>query len=195
MIKILKIIFLTFSIVLFTAGCTHKIDITPKSGSGEAFKEDVKMYSVGYYLSMSDRNRYVVSPGGGGDSIGYYPYKDLELGFREILLNNFEKVYRVKKMDDKSYIEEKRIRYVFTYDVSTTSSSSNIMTWPPENFTVTLSCDAFDNEGNKIWNDSVEGRGIAAFADYKTDFPVAGRRANRAALDKMFFKIKNNKKF
>lgn len=196
MIKYTKGILFLVTIILFT-GCTHKITITPEINNVKKGieKKEIHNYNVGYYLSEIDKEKYVVTAGGGGDKIGYYPYKELEIGFRSILLDNFKKVYKVKTLNDMDYLKNKDIKFIFTYKLNTTSSSESMMTWPPTNFSVLLDCKAIDSSGNKIWEDNVSGMGAASFSEFKSDFSLAGKRASEDALKKMFKKIQDSNKF
>ena len=57
-------------------GCAHSIQLAPDL-------DDLRMTAVsdpidknvGYYISVADRTAEVVTPGGGGDDVKYFPYK------------------------------------------------------------------------------------------------------------------------
>ena len=86
---------------IFT-GCTHKISIAPDvttiSGKGNQNKSN---FNVAYILSKDKENLYIVTSGGGGDSVGYYPYKETESSFRAVLNNLFNKIYKLDKVTVK----------------------------------------------------------------------------------------------
>ncbi len=161
-------------------GCAHTIVIGPDVSRLPADNPAASTGAVGYYISAEDRARAVTSGGGGGDSVKYTPYKDLEAALFRVLSNHFAQVYSIKSAQDRAFIQEKGIRFVFTPKFSTTSASSSLITWPPTEFTLTIRIDAIDREQKSVWQTEVTGKGQATFDEFKRDYALA---AGRAGLD------------
>ncbi len=99
------------SFLLLTA-CAHPIVITPNMGELNA--NDLKKVNkvVGYYIPAAERDKRVETPGGGGDRLSYTPYKDLEPAMQKALANVFSDVYPVNSLEDKAFLQAKKISYV-----------------------------------------------------------------------------------
>jgi hypothetical protein len=168
--------------VLVCTGCAHPILTTPDLV--DLKHENVEMIdkNVGYYISPDDRKKQVITPGGGGDKISYYPYKELEPALQKTLSNVFRRVYSLPSPDDAQFIQEKAIIYVFTPTIATNSSSDSIVTWPPTKFTVVLACKAVDSGGKTLWEKQFTGEGAAEFDEFKSDFSLAAKRASQSAF-------------
>src|SRR5229473_20743 len=169
--------------VLLLVGCAHPISMAPKMSAFDGKQANQKISkNVGYYISQEDRDREVTTPGGGGDKIQYFPYRDIEPGLYKVLSNGFNDVYLVKSLDDKSFLVEKKIAYVFVPKIETSSSSSSAFTWPPTNFTVSLECRTLSPAGAVVWQTTAKGEGKATFSEFKSDFSLAARLASEQAL-------------
>ena len=171
--------------VMFASGCAHMINITPPANtiSAEGITKIDK--TVGYYISKEQRALLVTSKGGGGDKVTYHPYAELEPTLNQVLSNTYTKVVALAAINDKAELESKQIAYVFAPVITTTSSSSSALTWPPTNFTVTIACTAANGSGANVWNSTVTGSGEAVFADFKHDFSLAARRASKDAFNQL----------
>lgn len=171
------------------AGCAHTIVIGPDMSRLPAENPARTSAAVGYYISAEDRARAVTSGGGGGDSVKYTPYKDLEAALFRVLSNHFAQVYSLKSAQDSGFMQEKGIRFVFTPKYATTSSSSSLFTWPPTEFTLTIHIDAVDREQKSVWQAEVSGSGQATFGEFKRDFGLAAERASEDAFRKLGAKL------
>lgn len=194
--------FIMYIVVLITpyilTGCAHKINITPKmDGITEiTLKHSGKINkNVGYYISYEDRNKYVVTPGGGGDKIEYSPYKDTESSLRLALLQIFSKVYSLESLNDTSFIKNKDIKYIFIPTIYTTSYSDSLLTWPATNFTFELRCYAINNEGKEIWSEIIYSQGNATFSEFRHNFGLSAQRATEEAFIKLIEKIDKSSQF
>lgn len=183
-------LFFCFFIVVVVTGCAHPIVISPDiskiepDGSGKTIQEN-----VGYYI-VEDRDKEVITSGGGGDKVRYKPYKDIETGFYKMLSNVFKSV-SVLKSDKDTLISKNAINYIISLDVSTNSSSSSMFTWPPTMFGVNLNCNIKDKTGRNITSLLAVGEGRAEFDEFKSDFSLAGKRASQDALMKMQHLLQN----
>jgi len=164
------------AVFVFTIGCAHQINITPPLNTLDVAGLAKIEKNVGYYISPDDSSKEITTPGGGGDKVKYFPYKESEPALNKILSNIFSKVYSLASIDDKQFISSNNISYVFIPKIETTSSSESAFTWPPTRFTVSLECKATDSSG-VIWEKSVQGEGEATFDEFKQDFPLAAKRA------------------
>ena len=179
---ILRLAVIACSFLVIT-GCARSIRITPDEATlpkAELTKRVNK--SVGYFISEEDRNRRITTPGGGGDKVEYAPYRELESGIYRVFNNTFENVYLLKTADDKTFITEKGITIIIRPTILTNSSSSSAFTWPPTLFEVKIDIKAVDKEGKVLWSETASGIGNAEFAEFKSDFALAAKRASAAAL-------------
>ena len=173
---------------LLLTGCARSIAINPtpvlpKQGAVKVEK------TVGLFISAADRALVVESPGGGGDKLSYLPYKDLEGPINTMLWGIYSKVESLPAMDAGT-LSARKVTMVFTPKLTTTSSSSSALTWPPTDFSVTIKATALDTAGKTLWEESATGTGKAEFKEFITDHPLAARRASRDALDKLELAIR-----
>lgn len=176
-------VLLAICTVALLSGCAHSIRITPdadKLPKSDGITRSPK--SVGYFISEEERNRRVISGGGGGDKVEYAPYKELEAGLYRVLNNVFENVHPLKSVDDKAFVTDKGITLVLRPTISTNSSSSSLITWPPTDFEVVIEIKAMDASGKVVWAETVSGKGNAEFSEFKSDFSLAAKRASQAVL-------------
>lgn len=180
--SLIKLALVVCSFVVL-GGCAHSIRINPDE-AGLPKADGIKRVnkSIAYFISEEERNRRVITAGGGGDKVEYAPYRELEAGIYRVFNNVFENVYVLKTADDKAFIAEKGISLVFRPTIATTSSSSSVLTWPPTDFEVIIEIKALDKEGKVIWTDTVSGKGNAEFSEFKSDFSLSAKRASASAL-------------
>ncbi len=184
-----------FAILLFT-GCSHKISINPVLDNIRNINVENKIdANVGYYISTDNRNKIVNTLAGGGDRIEYTPYNDLEGSLNTILSKVFNRVYSLKSMEDKEYINMKKIEYIFTYKIKTDSSSVDIMIWPPTEFTIELTCKAVNINGDEIWKETVNSLGNANSLELMKDHSLSAQRATEDAFIIMLHKLQQTDKF
>lgn len=168
------------------AGCAHPLAIGPDLAKIERKAEDRQIeLNVGYYISPNVRDRAVTTPGGGGDTVTYSPYKDMEAAFYKMLGNAFKTVTLLKSPTDSEAIQKHSISYVISPEISTDSSSPSPFTWPPTLFVVNLACNIADPSGKSVVKPSVTGAGRAEFDEFKADFSLSGKRAVVDAMMKM----------
>jgi hypothetical protein len=193
MTSLLKVlaVFLMFSLV----GCGHSINITPPMNT--LSKEGVVKIdkNVGYYISAENMNKEVTTPGGGGDKVKYFPYKESEPALKAVLGNIFQQVVSVPAPNDAKFIADNKIAYIFTPELTTDSSSPSPFTWPPTKFTLKIDCKAADGSGNLLWQTVVTGEGQAEFEEFKGDFSLAARKASQKAFMKLQEEIGKAGKF
>ena len=181
--------------LFFLVGCGHSINITPPENT--ISKEGVVKIdkNVGYYISAENMNKEVTTPGGGGDKVKYFLYKESEPALKLVLGNIFNQVISVPASNDAKFIAANKIAYIFTPEFKTDSSSPSPFTWPPTKFSMKIDCKAADGSGKLLWQTVVEGEGLAEFDEFKHDFSLAARRASQKAFMKLQKEIINSGKF
>lgn len=165
--------------VLLLGGCTRSLilraDLVALSGTAEK-KIDKR---VGLLLTEADRQLQVTTPGGGGDKVSYFPYRDLEPALYVALSESFASVARVSSLADPKVAAE-RLHYVIKPSLKTNSFSDSALTWPPTLFTIELVAIVNDPSGKLVTELRVVGEGRASFDEFKSQPALS---ANRAAED------------
>ncbi len=171
-----------YTMVVILSACAHPIVITPELAKLD--RKDVSTIdkNVAYVISKSDRDKEVITPGGGGDKVKYYPYKELEGAIQKVLSNVFGKVIALDSIGDAQFIRDNNIKFLFQPAIKTMSSSPSAFTWPPTDFTVDLTCIAVDANGKEVWKKSIVGKGHAEFAEFKSDLSLSAKRASEDAF-------------
>ena len=120
-------------VIMVCTGCAHTIAISPDISKIE---RDINLMpiekNVGYYIASEVRDKNVTTPGGGGDSVSYFPYKDIETGFYKMLTNVFKEVTKLISTTDMDTISRRSIVYIITPEISTDSSSPSSSLAPDE---------------------------------------------------------------
>jgi hypothetical protein len=175
-------------IVTALFGCAHPISISPNVAKLERNPDSLPKIkaNVGFIISDVTKNIEITSPGGGGDNVRYFPYKEIEAAYQIMLLNVFEKVTKIKSKAENKELSKDEIKFVFEPVLVTSSGSTGFFTWPPTNFTVDLTSNIRDASGKLIGNPRVVGNGQVDFIlDMNGDYGLAGRLAMEDALLKM----------
>jgi hypothetical protein len=172
------------TLLAMLGACAHPIGIGPLETPvrNEAALNPKK---VAYVMTDADRNKEVITAGGGGDKVSYFPYRDLEKSIRDALRAVYADVFVVKSASDREAIASFGVSYVFSPSVTTTTESPSLFTWPPTKFGIDLTCEVSDAEGKAVTTVKAQGNGTAEFAEFKSDFGLAGRRA-AAQLSEQF---------
>ena len=105
------------------AGCAHPVLITPRVEEIDRLAERQKIVktSVGYFISTNAFNREVTTLGGGGDSVRYYPYRDIESALQRMLATVFDKVTRLNSAIDDPNLRSGNIKIIITPELITNS--------------------------------------------------------------------------
>ncbi len=169
-------------------GCAHPINVAPdQSKITRELGGPARIKArAGYFIPAEALMREVTTPGGGGDNVRYYPYKDLEAGYQRMLSNVFDDVVKLDSISDNYDTSRSGVKYILTPEVITTSGSTGFFTWPPTTFTVDLKSKVRDSSGKIVGNPHAIGTGqVSGVFDLKGDFGLAGRIAMENALKKM----------
>jgi hypothetical protein len=172
---------------IIAAGCAHPITMSPDVSKvqREGNAAPLLAKNVGYYIPAEKRDLAVTTPGGGGDSVTYHPYRDIEAAFYKMLSNVFADVTVLTAPNDADAFSKRNIKFVVTPQITTSSSSPSPFTWPPTYFGVALTCNIADASGTPVVTKSVMGQGRAEYDEFKSDFSLAARRAAQDALLQM----------
>ncbi len=167
-------------------GCAHPINMNPnlQAISAPAGAQAINK-PVGYHIPEALRQLQVISPGGGGDKVSYFPYRDLEPGFYKVLSETFRDVSKVQDPKNAAELSSRGIKLLITPEITTTSSSESLFTWPPTMFSVTLVCTVTDMAGKGLQTIRVVGNGNATFDEFKGNLSLAAVRASDDALAKL----------
>ncbi|MGJ7494882.1 hypothetical protein ACSFA8_07395 [Variovorax sp. RT4R15] len=182
---------LAFAAVL--VGCAHPISMNAETAP-ERVESKLIPKKVAYALSDAERGKQVITPGGGGDRVSYYPYRDLEKSIRDALRAVYQDVVVVKSATDAEAVKTSGAALVFTPEIKTDSSSPSPFTWPPTIFKTEIACTITDASGVEVTRVKAVGNGVAEFSEFKGNF---GLSANRAATDvtaKLAQEIRSNEK-
>lgn len=184
---------LTISTVLLLTACAHAITIDP-GPSQTSYQNKLSPKKVGYVITDADKNKQVITAGGGGDRVSYYPYRDIERSIREALKSIYTDVYAIASTSNVDTIKKDEISMIFTPIISTTSNSSSVLTWPPTDFTIDFSCSVVDATGVSITSFKVTGKGSSQFSEFSAarDGGLSGRRGAADLLEKIRQEILKN---
>lgn len=182
--NVLRITLLMLSSTVFISGCAHPITIAPDLSKLPREQTQSKIErSVGYYISEQNKAVEVTTPAGGGDSVKYKPYADLEPGLYRVLSNVFTSVYPIKDTKDQAYLQSNNIAWIFTPTLTTNSSSRNHFFWPPTDFNLIIECTAADPTLKLVWQTSVKAdNDVIAVKEILKDHGLAGKSAAEKAL-------------
>ena len=133
--KKLKVL-LSVVALTFLVGCAHPISVAPKADivtANAAAKGKLKT-KVGFFISPESLKLEVTTPGGGGDNVRYFPYRDLEVGYQKMLSGVFTGVVRVSKLNDPAEFERGDLVYIFTPEMITNSGSTGFFYMASDKF-------------------------------------------------------------
>ena len=169
--------------LLCLTGCAHSIALSPDLSKIAPASAKVPK-TVGYVIAETNRWLQVTTPGGGGDKVKYFPYRDLEPGFRKALSEVFDKVAKLSSPADPA-IAAQGVSLIITPTITTTSSSDGALTWPPTSFSIELNCAVLDARGQPVKQINSQGQGRATYNEFKHEFALAARRAAEDVLEKL----------
>ena len=181
----------TASFVVALSGCAHQISLTGDVTKLPALTTSPFNKNVALVITAEQSSHEVITPGGGGDKVSYTPYRDMELSLYVGLGRVFKTVTKLKNIPDVATAQAQHLDYVITPAIKTSSSSSSIVTWPPTDFSLTLTCTVADPSGQAVLVTDVTGTGHAEFDDFKHNFGLAGQRAGVDAISKLQTSLAN----
>lgn len=171
---------------LCAGGCAHPISLQADTaavvGSNRVAPKIER--KVALALSDDDRKREVTTPGGGGDKVSYFPYRDLETGLYVAMSEVFTSVARVNSLSDPKIAQE-GITLVLVPEITTQSHSPSLVTWPPTVFTIDVAATLKAPDNRTLRQFKVQGEGRAEFDDFKKDHSLSAKRAAQDVLAKL----------
>jgi hypothetical protein len=173
--------FILIGVALILGGCAHPIMIAPDLSTVGIAQQKKFSKNIGFYFA-EPVEKEVTTSGGGGDDVKYRPYKDLETGLYKMYASIFSDVTLMSSSSDPI---RSKVDYIAAVEISTSSSSPSLFTWPPTIFTVNLANNISDAKGTVLGSLRTSGEGRAEFSEFKSDFGLAGKRASQEALNKM----------
>jgi hypothetical protein len=173
--------FLGSLLVVAMTGCAHPLSLTTDTNKLPAVQTRSDK-GVAMYVSSENKALEVTTPGGGGDKVAYFPYRDLETGIYRVLSDNFARVSVLKSAAEKQDLAKNNLNFLIEPVITTNSSSESAFTWPPTLFTVELKCAVRDAAGATVTELRGYGEGRATFDEFKSDHSLSARRAAEAAL-------------
>lgn len=182
---------LLLTLALWLGGCAHPLTLSPNLSaiSGTAGTKIDKR--VGLLVTDAERQIQVTTPGGGGDKVTYFPYRDLEPALYVALSESFSAVARVASFSDPKVAAE-RLHYVVKPSVQTTSFSDSLLTWPPTVFTIELVVKVNDTAGSQVTEVRVFGEGRASFDEFKSQPALSANRAAEDAVKKLIQALRSS---
>ena len=170
----------------FLSGCAHPISVVPPDVVRTSDMPDRIKKKVGVFISPESLSLEVATPGGGGDSVKYFPYRDLENGYHKMLGNVFEDVVQVTKLNDPIGFQRGGISFVISPAIITNSGSTSLVGFAPTNFTADLTSNITDASGNLLFSPRVVGNASANVnLGIGVNHGIAGQMAIKDALQKM----------
>ncbi|SFP44373.1 hypothetical protein SAMN05216567_106179 [Variovorax sp. OK605] len=178
---------------LLLAGCVHPITMITETAPPRSQAHLVPK-KVAYVMTDADRDLEVVTPGGSGDRVSYYPYRDLEKSIRDALRAVYRDVVVLRTAGDAKANETAGVSLVFAPRIRTESSSSSWISWPPTSFIAEVSCVVTDAAGAEVTRVRAAGNGTAEFGEFKGDFGLAARRAATRLTSQLSSEIRRDEK-
>lgn len=171
-------------------GCAHPISLQGDTGVLVGAVAGPKIdRKVALAISEAQKAQQVTTAAGGGDKVSYFPYRDLETGLYVALSEAFTGVTRVSSPTDPKVAQD-NATLVFVPEVTTTSYSPSLLTWPPTVFTIQIDASVRNAANAPVTQIRVQGEGRAEFDEFKSDFSLSAKRAAQDALRKLLEAIK-----
>ena len=175
------------------AGCSHPITMITETAPPRSTAHLIPK-KVAYVMTDAQRDLQVITAGGSGDRVSYYPYRDLEKSIRDALRGVYRNVVVLRTANDAKANEAAGVSLVFTPQIKTDSSSSSWITWPPTAFTAEVACVVTDTAGTEVTRVRAVGNGTAEFGEFNGDYGLAARRAATRMTAQLSSEIRRNEK-
>jgi hypothetical protein len=182
-------IYLLLFLSALVSGCAHPIVISPDISSLKGNQIVEKSPKRLAYYFAEDIDKEVTTPGGGGDNVRYKPYQQLDAGIYKTFSDFFNNVSLLKNSSDRGRGDAD---YLAEISISTNSSSSSLLTWPPTLFGVNIEANFSDPKSGQKERILVSGEGRAEFSEFKGNFSLSAKRASEDALNKLTTALSNS---
>jgi hypothetical protein len=171
---------------LAAGGCAHPISMQADTGTivGAAKGAPKVDRKVALAITEEQKKREVTTPSGGGDKVSYFPYRDLETGLYLAMSETFTSVSKVSGVNDPK-VKQDGITLVLVPEVTTTTHSPSLLTWPPTVVTIDLAATLKSADDRTLAQFTVKGEGRAEFDEFKADHSLSAKRAAQDVLKKL----------
>lgn len=174
-----------FACAAVLAGCAHPIDMATDKSVPTTKVEPKIARNAAFVIPDALRDTEVTTPGGGGDKVSYFPYRDLEAPLYATLSSVFANVSKLRTTNDEAAIRKGQVSFIVTPVITTDSSSDSALTWPPTRFTVRMMCTVTDPSGTVLLKKEVTGQGNAEFSEFRRNFGLSAQRASEDMLKRL----------
>ncbi len=169
--------------------CAHPIAIAPERRTIVELPGPKIPATLGLHIPKEDLDLEVTTSGGGGDSVRYFPYRDLEAALALALSNVFEKVVVLREALAADRQRAEGLSLSMRPRLTTASGSSSAFTWPPTFFIVSLSAPFMNPDGKLVALVQESGAGNATYGEFIGARGLAGERAAADMLNKLQSRI------
>lgn len=182
-----KLLLIGLLLVLISGCMTHPYPISPKIEEAHpAMQVDEMPITIGYYISEEKLNyKHIGNSSSAGDVLVFYPYKEFEDGYDQVLSKIFKKVIKLPNNPDQETMEKLGIDYVVIPTITTESGGTSFVTWPPTYFKMELSNSVFSRNHKLIATVSSDGDIDLKNSDKINNRYILGAKATEEALYKM----------
>ena len=105
----------------------------------------------------------------------------------------FTGVTRITDPKDSVALKKDGLNLLITPEIETMSSSPSLLTWPPTQFAVNLTCRIMDVNGTVVETIRITGDGRAEFDEFKGNFSLSATRASNDALKRLITALSESK--
>ncbi len=180
------------ALVLLLAACAHPISVTPDVRLLADLPEPRLPLSLALHVAPEDTEREVTTPGGGGDSVRYFLYRDLESPLVLALSRVFEKVVVVRRPPTGEDFAREGFQLAVQPRLTSASGSTSGFTWPPTFFNLSLTAAFRDATGKTVASIDESGTGRAQFSEFRTAHGLAGQRAAADLMNRFMQRVRRD---
>jgi hypothetical protein len=175
---------LVFALTLMNTACSQLIVISPHASTTPSEGSKKVPKKVGMFISDANLAAETRHPHGGGDTVVYLPYRDLETPIFRVLQQSFQDAARLNDLND-SIITTDSLSILAIPKIETTSTSGIFGMWAPNEFSVTIRCEFLSATTRApIVEISATGKGTARAGELMNETSLAARRATQEAIEK-----------
>jgi len=180
------------ALLLLLVGCAHPISVQPDIRLLADSGAPRLPMAVALHVAPEDTALEVTTSGGGGDSVRYFPYRDLEGPLLYALSRVFDKVVVVTRAMAGEDLAREGFQLSVQPKLLSASGSSSAFTWPPTFFSFTATAAFVDPAGASVALIQESGSGKAEFAEFRKSPGLAGQRAATDLINRLVESIRKN---
>lgn len=183
---------LAFALPLLLVACAHPVSVQPDIRALTEAAGPRLPIALALHVAPEDSEREVTTAGGGGDSIRYFLYRDLEGAMVLALSRVFEKVVVVRRMLAGDELARDGFQLAVQPRFISASGSNSAFTWPPTFFSLSVTAAFIDAGGRTVSLIQESGSGKAEFAEFRTATGLAGQRAAADLLNRLAERLRKD---